>query len=246
MVQENNKDMKGIFYIVLILITSVYSQNLKGQDMVVKKIAILVAMEKECDLIKDVAKVENVVVRQCGVGKVNAAMSCVELIREHNPDVLLSLGCAGGNGDELTIGDVIISSEVVYHDVYCGENVLYGQVQGMPMRYKSPEWIVEKACKIGERVVPGLIASGDWFVDSKQKMSDILKCFPETKAVDMESAAIAQVCYKYQIPFVSLRIVSDLPMSKEQNLQYAEFWNTISDKTFSVANKFVKLLITKE
>lgn len=236
--------MKKILYIVLILLTSLYSHTLKGQDMGVKKIAILVAMEKEYNLIKDVSKSENVVVRQCGVGKVNAAMSCVELIRDHNPDIVLSLGCAGGSGDELSVGDVIVSSEIVYHDVYCGENVSYGQVQGMPMRYRSPDWIIEKACKISERVAPGLIASGDWFVDSKQKMSDILRCFPETKAVDMESAAIAQICYKYKVPFVSLRIISDLPMSKEQSLQYVEFWNTISEKTFNIANEFVNLLIS--
>lgn len=124
--------------------------------------------------------------------------------------------------------------------------IVYGQVQGMPTRYESPKWLVEKACNINERVVSGLIVSGDWFVDSKMKMSEILGHFPNAKAVDMESAAIAQVCYKYHVPFVSLRIVSDLPMSDEHASQYAGFWNTVSKKTFSITNEFVKQITRKK
>lgn len=76
-------------------------------------------MEKEYGLLKDIAKDEKVVICQCGIGKVNAAMACVEMIREQYPDIVLTLGCAGGNGSELSLGDVIVSTETVYHDVYC-------------------------------------------------------------------------------------------------------------------------------
>lgn len=225
--------------------TTVIGQDVNNKKIIhVPKIGILVAMEKEYNLLKDIAINDQVVIRQCGIGKVNAAMACVEMIREQHPDIVLTLGCAGGNGSELSLGDVIVSTEIAYHDVYCGEDVLYGQVQGMPTRYESPKWLIEKACKINERVVPGLIVSGDWFVDSKQKMSEILGHFPNAIAIDMESAAIAQVCYKYQIPFVSLRIISDIPMSDEHAYQYAGFWNTVSEKTFSIANEFVKQITT--
>ena len=230
----------NLLIILLVLMSMTNSSIALGQDASVKKIAILVAMEKEYNLLKDIAKDKKVVIMQCGIGKVNAAMTCVEMIRDHHPDVILSMGCAGGNGEELQLGDVVVSTETAYHDVYCGVNNPYGQIQGMPTRYESPKWLVERACTISSRVVPGLIVSGDWFVDSKQKMSDIIRYFPEAKAVDMESAAIAQVCHKYQIPFVSLRIISDIPMSEKQASQYEDFWNNVSEKTFSVANEFVK------
>lgn len=245
--------MRKILLTILLMIMSILEPtNVIGQDVnnkkiiPVPKIGILVAMEKEYYLMKDIAIDNQVVIRQCGIGKVNAAMACVEMICEQHPDIVLTLGCAGGNGNELSLGDVIVSTETAYHDVYCGEDILYGQVQGMPERYESPKWLIERACKINERVVPGLIVSGDWFVDSKPKMSEILSHYPEAKAVDMESAAIAQVCYKYQIPFVSLRIISDIPMSGEHASQYAGFWNTVSNKTFSIANEFVKQITGKK
>mgnify|MGYP002624064444 CR=1 FL=1 len=222
------------------MITSL-SINASGQE--VKRIGILVAMEKEVDILKDIAKDDRVILMQSGIGKVNAAMACVEMIRKQQPDVVLSLGCAGGNGDGLHLGDVVVSTETAYHDVYCGKELCYGQVQGMPERYESQKWLVEKAYKVDNRVVPGLIVSGDWFVDSKHKMSEVLAHFPEAIAVDMESAAIAQVCYKYQIPFVALRIISDLPLSGEHASQYTGFWNTVSDKTFSVTLLYVESLL---
>lgn len=229
----------------LVVVSILKSTIVIGQDTSIKKIGILVAMGKEYNLLKDIAKDNQVQVMQCGIGKVNAAMACVEMIREQRPDLVLTLGCAGGNGNELSLGDVVVSTETSYHDVYCGEDVCYGQVQGMPKRYGSPSWLVSAASKVSGRVVPGLIVSGDWFVDSKVKMEDILSHFPEAKAVDMESAAIAQVCYAYNVPFISLRIISDLPKADEHASQYAGFWKTVSEKTFRIAKDFVKQITGK-
>ena len=236
---------KKLLYVVLIVMSTMNPHSAFGQTPVVKKIGILIAMEKEYNLLKDIQKDDKVVVRQCGIGKVNAAMACVELIRDERPDLVVTLGCAGGNGEKLSLGDVIVSTQTAYHDVYCGDGIRFGQVQGMPERYESPHNFVEKACEMNNRVVPGLIVSGDWFVDSKQKMADILSHYPEAKAVDMESAAIAQVCFQYQVPFVSLRIISDLPMTDEHASQYEDFWNHVSEKTFSIAKDFVELIIGK-
>ena len=239
--------MRGNILSILLMVMSILnSTTVFGQDTSIKKIGILVAMEKEYNLLTDIAKDNQVVIMQCGIGKVNAAMACVEMIRKQRPDVVLTLGCAGGNGNELSLGDVVVSTKTSYHDVYCGEDVSYGQVQGMPKLYESPVWLVAKACKISGKVVPGLIVSGDWFVDSKVKMGNILSHFPEAIAVDMESAAIAQVCYTYNVPFISLRIISDLPMADEHASQYAGFWNTVSKKTFSIAEDFVKQITGKE
>ena len=209
------------------------------------KVGILVAMEKEMRLLENFFTDSNVVVRQCGMGKVNAAVGCTEMIREHRPDVIISMGCAGGHGKDIHIGDVIVSEETVYHDVYCGDKLEYGRMQGMPTRFKADSTLLIKALQLNNKVVPGLIVTGDWFVDSREKMREIVDHFPETKAVDMESAAIAHTCHLYNIPFISFRIVSDMPLEDEHASQYFDFWNTASEETFRIAKQYIESLINQ-
>lgn len=213
------------------------------------KIGIIVAMDKELQQLQHLFTDGNVVVEKCGIGKVNAAIGAAEMIRRHHPDVIVSSGCAGGNGDDIHVQDVVVGAEVSYHDVYCGTSIdqttVYGQVQGMPARYKADGQLLAKACRVkceGFSVHPGLIVTGDWFVDSKDKMRDIISHFPEAKAVDMESAAIAQTCYKYGVPFISFRVVSDIPLRDTDASMYHDFWNTIAENSFQVTKTFVESL----
>ena len=213
------------------------------------KIGIIVAMDKELQQLQHLFTDGNVVVEKCGIGKVNAALGAAEMIRRHHPDVIVSSGCAGGNGDDIHVQDVVVGAEVSYHDVYCGTSIdqttVYGQVQGMPARYKADGQLLAKACRVkceGFSVHPGLIVTGDWFVDSKDKMRDIISHFPEAKAVDMESAAIAQTCYKYGVPFISFRVVSDIPLRETDASMYHDFWNTIAENSFQVTKTFVESL----
>lgn len=213
------------------------------------KIGIIVAMDKELQQLQHLFTDGNVVVEKCGIGKVNAALGAAEMIRRHHPDVIVSSGCAGGNGDDIHVQDVVVGAEVSYHDVYCGTSIdqttVYGQVQGMPARYKADGQLLAKACRVkceGFSVHPGLIVTGDWFVDSKDKMRDIISHFPEAKAVDMESAAIAQTCYKYGVPFISFRVVSDIPLRDTDASMYHNFWNTIAENSFQVTKTFVESL----
>ncbi len=159
-----------------------------------KKIGIIVAMDKELQQLKQLFSAENVRVEKCGIGKVNAALGAQRMINEFHPDIIISSGCAGGNGDDINIQDVIVSREVTYHDVYCGraidDTTVYGQVQGLPARYAADSHLLEKAKALnieGIKIHDGLIVTGDWFVDSKEKMRSIIEKFPEAKAVDMES-----------------------------------------------------------
>lgn len=213
------------------------------------KIGIIVAMDKELQQLQHLFTDGNVVVEKCGIGKVNAALGAAEMIRRHHPDVIVSSGCAGGNGDDIHVQDVVVGAEVSYHDVYCGTSIdqttVYGQVQGMPARYRADGQLLAKACRVkceGFSVHPGLIVTGDWFVDSKDKMRDIISHFPEAKAVDMESAAIAQTCYKYGVPFISFRVVSDIPLRDTDASMYHDFWNTIAENSFQVTKTFVESL----
>ena len=182
------------------------------------------------------------VLHQCGIGKVNAAVGVSEMIRRYSPDLVVSTGCAGGGRTDMEVMDVVVSTELTYHDVYCGEAIgktVYGQVQGMPARYKSPIDLVEKAKSVSPRVHAGLIVTGDWFVDSRDKMREIVGHFPEAAAVDMESAAIAQTCHIYNIPFISFRVISDIPLKDNNASQYHDFWNTIADNSFETTKEFL-------
>ena len=227
------------------------------------RIAIIVAMDKEFIRIKELLEqVEEtaiggrsytsgrlgnneLVLHQCGIGKVNAAIGVTELIRLFNPDLVVSTGCAGGASDMLEVTDVVVSSQLAYHDVYCGcalGETVYGQVQGMPARYTTPREIVEKALACGERIHEGLIVTGDWFVDDQEKMRSIIRLFPEVMAVDMESAAIAQTCHVFGIPFVSFRVISDIPLKDTKASQYHDFWAHVADTSFATTRRFLEQL----
>ena len=224
------------------------------------KIGIIIAMDKEFRRISELLdglKTEEdggrtfvtgslgnneLVLHQCGIGKVNAAVGVSELIRRYNPDLVVSTGCAGGGCTDIEVMDVVVSTELAYHDVYCGEAIgktVSGQVQGMPARYKSPSDIVEIAKSVSPRVHAGLIVTGDWFVDSREKMREIVGHFPEAAAVDMESAAIAQTCHIYGIPFISFRVISDIPLKDTNAAMYHDFWSTVGETSFQTTRDFL-------
>ncbi len=210
------------------------------------RIGILVAMEKEMEQLQSFFTTPDINIRQSGIGKVNAALTCAEMILEFHPDIVISTGCAGGNGEGIHVGDVVVSTETAYHDVYCGDAIggsVYGQIQGMPARFSTPSQLVEAAMKLNAPIHPGLIVTGDWFVDSKEKMREILGHFPEAKAVEMESAAIAHTCYKYGVPFVSFRVISDMPLNDEHASQYHDFWKNVSSKSFAITKTYIENLV---
>lgn len=210
------------------------------------KIGIIVAMDKELHQLQQLFTDSNIAIRKCGIGKVNAALGAQQLINEFHPDCIISSGCAGGNGDNINVQDVVVSTELCYHDVYCGtaidNSTQYGQVQGLPARYQADPYLLRKAEELQQNIHAGLIVTGDWFVDSKEKMRSIIDKFPEAKAVDMESCAIAQTCYINKVPFISFRIISDIPLRDTNASQYHNFWDTVADHSFQVTRTFVESL----
>ncbi len=213
------------------------------------KTGIIVAMDKELQQLQQVFKDSPVRVEKCGIGKVNAALSAQRMINEWHPDCIISSGCAGGNGDDIQIQDIVVSAELCYHDVYCGTAIdnttVYGQVQGMPARFQADPYLLSRTLSLqtpGITLHQGLIVTGDWFVDSKEKMREIIGHFPEAKAVDMESCAIAQACYINKVPFISFRVISDIPLRDTNASQYHDFWNTVADRSFQVTKTFVESL----
>ena len=211
-------------------------------------------MEKELRQLRDVFSEDEVVVQQCGIGKVNAAIGTMEMIGKHHPNIIISTGCAGGHGEGVRVQDVVVSTELCYHDVYCGTAIgqsVYGQVQGMPARFQADPVLLEVAINTHQpspithhpTLHQGLIVTGDWFVDSREKMREILGHFPEAKAVDMESAAIAQTCYRMGVPFISFRTISDLPLQDVDASMYHNFWDTIADNSFQLTHRYLDALL---
>ena len=179
-----------------------------------------------------------------GIGKVCATVGTVELIKSFNPDFLINTGVAGGIDASLNVMDVVVSTQVAYHDVWCGEGSM-GQVQGFPLYFDSCKELVDIALQV-KGTVPvksGLIVTGDQFISDKDQLAKIKSQFPQAMAVDMESAAIGHVCYMYNIPYMSFRIMSDTPGANEDNFsQYMDFRKSIADSSFAVCKSFLSEL----
>ena len=186
-----------------------------------------------------------IVLRQCGIGKVNAALGAAELIRAFSPDAMVSTGVAGGIDCCLGVMDVVVSSSIVYHDVWCGMGCEYGQVQGMPAVFAADEAMCRVAQSLNDdadnatRIHAGLICTGDQFITDRSELDKIKSNFPAGLAVDMESAAIAQTCHIYGVPFVSFRIISDTPGVDKHIEQYENFWGEMANRSFGVTRRFL-------
>ena len=180
-----------------------------------------------------------VIVRHSGMGKVNAALGAQAFINEHPLDCLISSGVAGGLSKDLHSLDLVAASEVVYHDVWCGEGNAYGQVQGLPERFRTSSTLLAKAAEAGAKT--GLFASGDFFIATSAQADAILGHFPEAIAVDMESGAIAQTCHIHGVPFLSLRIISDVA-GEDHQAEYDNFWKTVADDSFEAVRRFLESL----
>ena len=209
------------------------------------------AHEQSCGLynyVEGCLGANNLVLTRCGIGKVNAALGAAELIRRFAPDCIVSTGVAGGTGMDLQVTDVVAGARVAYHDVWCGDGNALGQVQGLPAVFEADARLLDCARRLAEtgglenRIHCGLICTGDQFITDRDKLADIRAAFPDVQAVDMESAAIAQTCYFYRVPFISFRIVSDTPGSEGHWQQYLDFWGTVADRSFHATKAFLEML----
>ncbi len=226
------------------------------------KIGLIVAMQKELKLFADKlvnCKKTNVnhlefycgnlgshqiYLVQSGIGKVCAAIACIEMIKNFNPDCIINLGVAGGIDKVIGVMDIVAAKNIAYHDVWCGTGNEKGQVQGLPAKFASDEKLVKlfESIKSDVKIVCADIVSGDQFISDIDELRKIKANFPEAVAVDMESAAIAQTCFIYNKPFLSMRIISDTPGIENHNQQYLDFWNDAPKKSVDMVEKLLDLL----
>ncbi|MDE5719206.1 MAG: 5'-methylthioadenosine/S-adenosylhomocysteine nucleosidase [Paramuribaculum sp.] len=222
------------------------------------KIAIVVAMQKELDLllphISDaITSVKGrftihrgqmagceVIAMQSGIGKVNSALALQCLLDDFAPDLVINTGVAGGTGSA-GILDVVVGNRVAYHDVWCGPGTVPGQASDCPQYFEPPCGLLDlPALGSDSGVIHGLIASGDIFVSSPEETERIRGLYPDVAAVDMESASMAQTCWLNGVPFVSVRVVSDTPGAADNISQYENFWTDAPMRTFSVLMPLVE------
>ncbi|MBL5766095.1 5'-methylthioadenosine/S-adenosylhomocysteine nucleosidase [Heyndrickxia sporothermodurans] len=227
------------------------------------KIAIIGAMEEEVAILREniiernvetIAGYEfttgkmydkDVVLLRSGIGKVNAAMSTSILLHHFKPGAIINTGSAGGFNPDLTVGDVVISSEVRHHDVDATIfGYEYGQVPQMPPAFMANKDLInvaeECAKNIKEiQVIKGLIATGDSFMNDPARVEFVREKFPQLQAAEMEAAAIAQVAYQFNIPFVIIRSLSDIA-GKESNISFDQFLETAALHSASLVMDIVK------
>ncbi len=197
------------------------------------KLGIIGAMQVEVDTLKeqlaDIRKIQragmdfwegqlrglDVVVVQCGVGKVNAAMCTQVLCDCFGVTHLVNTGIAGSLDAALDIGDLLISTDAIHHDFdlrFWGRPI--GQVPGLDVTaFPADETLKNLAFQAAEAVNPGhtrlgRVASGDQFICSKEQKERII-ADTQGMCAEMEGASIAHTAYRNEIPFVIIRAISD-------------------------------------
>jgi len=174
-----------------------------------------------------------VVIVQSGIGKVAAALATAILIDKFQPDYVVNTGSAGGFDARLKVGDVVVSSEVRYHDVdVTAFGYEIGQLPANPAAYIPHETLVNAAKKGIEQLdgiqsMVGLITTGDTFMTKDDDIAKARANFPTMAAVEMEGAAIAHTCYQFNVPFVIIRSLSDIA-GKESPTSFDEYLETAS------------------
>ena len=207
-----------------------------------------ISEEKVRDLNFIKGKIHNteIILVQCGVGKVNAARVTQILIDKYNVGAVINVGAAGSANDELNIGDIVIGSRLVQHDF---DITAFGHEKGYITKFgvfvESNKELIDKMKKVMERVSHnefrikiGTIASGDIFCTDLKMKNKIREKF-NAEAIEMEGAAVAQVCKLNNTPFIIIRSISDSP-NGSNNITFVEFLELASKRCADILEEYLK------
>lgn len=183
----------------------------------------------------------------CGVGKVNAAMCALMLIEKYKPDLVLNSGVAGSLSPIVGIGDIVVATKSVEHDM---NGTALGDKQGeitFPdgnMMFfecdKQASTLLAAICKEipDTKVAHGIIASGDIFVSDRKQRFKINDRFGAL-ACEMEGAAIGHVCVRCKVPYGIIRAISD-DLDENKGMDFVKFCELASKKTVAAVSGFIK------
>ena len=192
-----------------------------------------------------------VVVVQCGVGKVNAAICAQILCSCFGITHLVNTGIAGSLCADLDIGDLVVSTDAMYHAFDCVHfGYSFGKVPGMDVvSFPADETMMDYAFAAAEAVNPGhtrkgRVASGDQFVAVKELKEKII-ANTQGLCTEMEGAAIAQTAYRNNLPFVILRAISD-KADDSAEMDYPTFERIAAHRCAEVTRNLAKQLKAAE
>lgn len=226
------------------------------------KIGIIAAMEQEVKSLVEVMEEKSVTekanqtfydgtiyeqevtVVRSGIGKVNAAIATALLIDTFEVDTVINTGSAGGIGKGLSVGDLVLATELSYNDADAQVfGYAFGQIPQMPDRYTADQELIKmvKAAALATdwSVEEGLVVSGDSFIASKEQTNHIKEHFPEVLVTEMEGAAVAQTCYQFNVPFVVVRALSDTA-DEEASVSFDEFIDEAGKKSADMVLAFLE------
>ena len=230
-----------------------------------KRFGIIAAMQEEMQeiekIMKNTEKIEiynlnfitgeinniKIILVEAGVGKVNAARTTQILIDKFNIDALINVGSAATANKELEIGDIVIGSKLVQHDF---DITAFGHPKGYISNVgqylesdselvKKMEDTIKKINNIDFKIMIGTIASGDIFC-TEVEMNDKIRNKFNADAIEMEGAAIAQVCKLDNIPFIVIRGISDSPNGNNE-ITFEQYLEKASNRCALIIDKFMKI-----
>ncbi|HEL0026909.1 TPA: 5'-methylthioadenosine/adenosylhomocysteine nucleosidase [Streptococcus equi subsp. zooepidemicus] len=187
---------------------------------------------------------------QSGVGKVMSAMTVAMLAEHFQADAIINTGSAGAIASGLAIGDVVVADRLVYHDVdVTAFGYDYGQMAAQPLYFDSDSKLVETFKQVLDQEKTnsriGLIATGDSFIAGQDSIDTIKAHFPETLAVEMEGAAVAQAAHAAGKPFIVVRAMSDTA-AHDANMTFDQFIVEAGKKSAKVLIAFLEALPDKK
>ena len=230
---------------------------------------IIGAMDVEIELLKNSLQCENIrkigestyysgkingkpiVIAKCGVGKVRAALCVQAMIDFFDVSAIINTGIAGGISNDLSVGDVVLCTDALQHDFdvtafgYAKGYMCTGKDSNKPTLFNADDTLqkllYESAISLlpSSQVKSGIIASGDKFISDSQTRKYLADQFSAT-AVEMEGAAIAQASFANNIPFMIIRMISDLADGKP-NEEYNSFEQNASATLANIVLKSIEV-----
>ncbi|HMI76751.1 MAG TPA: 5'-methylthioadenosine/adenosylhomocysteine nucleosidase [Buchnera sp. (in: enterobacteria)] len=187
----------------------------------------------------------NIILIESGIGKVSAAIATTIILMCYQPDIIISIGTAGSLSKKLNIGDIILPNKTCYYDVNLKIfNYKIGQIPNNPKYFiiNKPLILILKRCikKLHYQYQEGLMLTGDSFIHEQYSRRLIKNNFPSAIAIEMESTAIAQTCYKFNTSVLIIRAISD---TANKNAMY-NFKNNINKTSYRIL-KIVECLLKK-
>ncbi len=188
---------------------------------------------------------QEVIIAKSGIGKVNAALTTTLVCSLYKPDYIINIGVAGGL-DKTKTGDIVLANGIAYFDVSLTDidEIPFGKMGNDPLLLETDRLLFAKAKRVFmKHNIPfqiGNVVTGDRFVVNKNVLSDIMSEVDDIQACEMEGMAVAMVCHKFKIPFLSVRGISDVLDDSDQGEKFRVSVRDVAKNTIRFVLAFLE------